>query len=92
MNFKAFFRSLATNQSIKKADIRGAVLYSLKKAWKLLSHHAERIFNACFIHSSFLSSAVSAAKIVVMSKIKHNYRNIINGKFNNYIAPFDFSY
>lgn len=71
MNFNAFFRSLATNQSIKKADIRGAVLYSLKKAWKLPNHHAERIFNACFIHSSFLSSAVSAAKIVVISKMKN---------------------
>jgi len=71
MNFNAFFRSLATNQSIKKADIRGAVLYSLKKAWKLPNHQADRIFNACFIHSSFLSSVESAAKIVVKSKIEN---------------------
>lgn len=81
MNFNAFFRSLATNQSIKKADIRGAVLYSLKNAWKLPNHHADRIFNACFMHSSFLSSAVSAAKMVVKSEIENivtNYSNNIN--------------
>lgn len=71
MNFNAFFRSLATNQSIKNADIRGAVLYSLKKAWKLPNHQADRIFKACFMHSSFLSSAESAAKIVVKSEIKN---------------------
>lgn len=83
MNFNAFFRSLATNQSIKKADIRGAVLYNLKKAWKLPNHHAERIFNACAMHSSFLSSAESAAKIVVkseMENITEYFNNVISGK------------
>lgn len=82
MNFNAFFRSLATNQSIKKADIHGAVLYSLKKAWKLPNHQADRIFNACFMHSSFLSSAESAAKIVVKSEIEN-----ITEYFNNVIWP-----
>lgn len=82
MNFNAFFRSLATNQSIKKADIHGAVLYSLKKAWKLPNHQADRIFNACFMHSSFLSSAESAAKIVVKSEIEN-----ITEYFNNMIWP-----
>lgn len=81
MNFNAFFRSLATNQSIKKADMRGAVLYSLKKAWKLPNHQADRIFNACFMHSSILSSAESAAKIVVKSEIE----NIIMKYFHNVI-------
>jgi len=71
MNFNAFFRSLATNQSIKKADIRGAVLYSLKKVWKLPNHQADRIFSTCCMHSSFLSSAESAAKIVVKSEIEN---------------------
>lgn len=70
INFNAILRSLATNQSIKKADIRGAFLYNLKKAWKLPSHHAERTFSACCIHSSTLSSNVSAAKIVVKSEMQ----------------------
>lgn len=82
MSFNAFFRSLAMNQSIKKPDIRGAVLYNLKKAWKLPNHHADRIFNACFIHSSFLSSAESDAKIVVKSETQmspqHYYTSIIS--------------
>lgn len=86
MNFNAFFRSLATNQSIKKADIRGAVLYSLKKAWKLPNHQADRIFNACFMHSSFLSSAESAAKIVVKSEIE----NIIKYSNNVILENLDF--
>jgi hypothetical protein len=71
MNFNAFFRSLATNQFIRKPDIRGAVLYNLKNAWKLPNHHVERTFNACFIHSSFLSSVERVARIVVKSETKN---------------------
>lgn len=70
MLFSAFLRSLATNQSIKKAAILGAEVYNLKKAWKLPNHHAERTFNACIMHSSFLSSVDKAAKMVVKSITK----------------------
>lgn len=70
MHFNAFLRSLAANQSIRNAAILGAEVYNLKKAWKLPSHHAERTFNACFMHSSFLSSFDKAAKIVVKSVTK----------------------
>lgn len=70
MLFNAFLRSLATNQSIKKAAILGAEVYSLKKAWKFFNHQAERTLSACFIHSSFLSSTDKAAKIVVKSVTK----------------------
>lgn len=71
MHFNAFFRSLATNQSIRKAAILGADVYSLKKAWKLPSHQTERTFKACFMHSSFLSSSDKAAKIVVKSGMEN---------------------
>lgn len=70
MHFKAFLRSLATNQSIRKAAILGAAVYNLKNAWKLPSHQAERTLSACFMHSSRLSSSDKAAKMVVRSVTK----------------------
>lgn len=70
MLFNAFLRSLATNQSIRKAAILGAEVYNWKKAWKFPNHQADRTLSACFMHSSFLSSADKAAKIVVKSVTK----------------------